>query len=138
MGKYQDLINGLFKHGKLQQANYMALVQANFRAFNPLTIALLGHDNPNVRETCAEILKERKSTKAIPHLIEALCDSNLFVRQDALWAIEFLSGYQPTMLQEWLNIVNTDSPQKMHSRVSQWWQLNRKYIEKIESSIISD
>jgi len=131
MGKYDKLISGLFEDNSLQKSNYAALVKANNRVLKPLVSALLGHSNPNIRETCVEILHERNTAKAIPFLIEALRDDNIFVRQDALWAIEKISGYQAGMLQTWLNVTNTDSPHKLYKQISEWWRLNRKYIERV-------
>ncbi len=91
------------------------------------------HSSPDalVRESCAEILGERKSPKAIPFLINALLDTSIYVRQDALWSIEKLSGYQPGALQDWLDITNMDRPKKIHGRISKWWILNKHYIERI-------
>lgn len=131
MGKYKDLIDNLFVEGKFQESAYITLAESNTRAISPLVSALLKHNNPNIRETCAEILSERKTAKAIPALIEALLDESLYVRQDALWAIESISGYQPGKLQEWLKITNVDPPRKLYKRISEWWQLNRRYIEKV-------
>ena len=131
MGKYQILINGLFKQGKCQPSNHDALIKADHRAFNPLTSALLDSPDELIRESCAEILGERKSTKAIPFLIKALLDKSLLVRQDALWAIEKLSGYHPGALQDWLDITNMDKPKKLHDRIAMWWKINKHYIERI-------
>ena len=131
MGKYGKLIAGLFVNGKFQETSYKSLVKANSKAFKPLVDALIRDKNPDIRETCAEILSERNSPKAIPFLIEALRDRSLFVRQDAFWAIESISGYKPDMLQDWLKVTNVDPPTKLYGCVSEWWQLNRKYIERI-------
>ena len=131
MRKYQQLINSLFKKDKYQQSIHDALVKANHHAFKPLTTSLLNHPDDNIRESCAEILGERESTKAIPFLIEALLDNCLFVRQDAIWSIERLSGYRPGILEFWLDITNVDKPKKLHTRVSKWWSLNKIYIQRI-------
>ena len=131
MGKHQILIDGLFKQGKCQQSNHDALIKANHHAFRPLISALLDSQDDLIRESCAEILGERKSTKAIPFLIEALIDKSLYVRQDALWAIEKLSGYQPGALQDWLDITNMDKPKKVHGRILKWWKVNKHYIKRI-------
>lgn len=129
-GKYQTLINGLFKEGKCIQENHDALIKADHNAFKPLVAALDSYD-PLIREACAEILGDRKSTKAIPFLIKTLLDKNLYVRQDALWAIERLSGYQPGALQDWLDITNMDKPKKLHDRISKWYKTNKQYIQRI-------
>lgn len=131
MGKYEDLINSLFVDGKLHKPHYSALVNSNDRVTGALITALLNHEDPDIRETCAEILNERKTAKAIPSLITALLDEDLNVRQDALWAIENISGYQIGALREWLNITSMDAPKKLHKRVSEWWQLNKKFIERV-------
>ena len=131
MGKYQQLINSLFKQGKYQQSIYDDLLNANHHAFKPLTASLLNHPDEDIREICAEILGDRDSTKAIPFLIEALLDKSLYVRQDALWSIARISGYQPGALECWLNITNMDKPQKLHNRVSKWWKLNKHYIQRM-------
>lgn len=130
-GRYQRLIEGLFKHGLCVQKNHDALIKADHRAFKPLVTALLDSYDPLVREACAEILGDRKSAKAIPSLIEALLDKSLYVRQDALWSIERLSGYQTGALQDWLNITNMDKPKKLHSSVSKWYKTNKLYIQRI-------
>jgi len=131
MGKYQQLIKGLFKDGKCQESNHDALIKASHQAFKPLTAHLLNSPDDLIREACAEILGERKSPQAIPFLIKALYDTNLYVRQDALWAIEKLSGYQPGALQVWLDITNMDKPRKIQDRISKWWAINKHYIKRI-------
>ncbi len=131
-GKYSDLINGLLERGKLQKKNYDALVAADGRALSPLLRALRQHPDDTVRETCAEILGDRKSWKAIPALIEALRDPCLFVRHDALWSIERICLYTPNALSFWLDL-DRYRPDQMYRRVSQWWRLNRRYIEHNEA-----
>ena len=74
MGKYQLLIEGLFKQSKCQQYNHDGLIKADHHALKPLVAALLDSPDDLTREACAEILGERKSAKAIPFLIEALRD----------------------------------------------------------------
>jgi hypothetical protein len=131
MGKYRLLIEGLSNQGKYKQSNHDTLIKADHHAFKPLTAALLDSHDPLIREGCAEILAERKSSKAIPFLIKSLLDISLYVRQDALWAIEKLSEYQIGGLQDWLDITNMDKPKKLHDTISAWYNINKHYIKRI-------
>jgi len=83
MNQYRTLINKLFDRAKFQRANYEILVKANFRVFQPLVYELLTNPDAGIREACAEILGERRSSKAIPFLIKAMTDECLYVRHDA-------------------------------------------------------
>jgi hypothetical protein len=130
MGKHSTLINTLFVDGKFNQANYDALVKASRHAVGPLADALRGHIDAKVRETCAEILGERKEHKTIPFLIEALLDESLYVRHDAFWAIEAASGYVPGALSEWLDVYFND-PEELYRKVTDWWERNKEYIERM-------
>lgn len=131
MGKYRDFIDGLMGRGKFKRPAYDALVRANNRAFPFLVEALHNHEDEDIREICAEILGDRKSTKAVPALIEALKDESLFVRQDALWSIEKICKYQSGGLYSWLEL-DPENPPELHQRVLEWWELNKRYIEKNE------
>jgi hypothetical protein len=125
--KYKSLIENLFENGHFNQAAYDALVKADNRAIKYLTRELLANPNPHIRETCAEILRERGHARAVPSLIEALKDGELFVRQDALWAIGSLCGFE--RFEMFLRVTNVDPPWKLYRRVSEWWRLNKRYIE---------
>ena len=132
MGKYANLINDLFDRGKLRKANYDALAKANARAAPFICEALKSHDDECVRETCAEILGDRGSSRVMPDLIDALLDSCLFVRQDALWAIEKICCYKESGLSFWLDL-DLEDARDMHAKVLKWWKLNRRYIEGNEA-----
>jgi hypothetical protein len=128
MNKYRTIINKLFDRGKFQRVNYDILVKANFRVFQPLVSELLTNPDAGIRETCAEILGERRSSKAIPFLIKAITDECLFVRHDAFWAIEKICRYEPGALSGWLDVVY-DDPKDMKKKIMKWWRSNRRFIE---------
>lgn len=125
MGKYADLIDSLV--GSTRKQAREALIRADGRALRPLARALREHPNEDVREEIAEILGERRHWKAIPPLIEALSDENLFVRQDAQWSIESICRLQPKALVEWLETFPEDDD--FRDKVLEWWNLNRRFIE---------
>ncbi len=130
MEKYSDRIQRLFKNGKLVNSHYETLVRGDEQALKSLLKALLSDPNDNIRETCAEILRDIGSAKSIPYLIKAISDKCLLVRQDAFWAIEHISGYRPSLLSQWLNIDfenNTD----MKRKVIRWWKKNKIYIKSL-------
>jgi len=129
MSKYKLLIESLYTNGSFNKKAYFKLLKADNRVINHLTRELLANPNPDIRETCAEILRDRGHARAVPALIEALKDNQLFVRQDALWAIGPLCGLEPTMLETLLRITNIDPPGKLYRKVSDWWKQNRRYIE---------
>lgn len=87
MGKNKDLIQCLFHDGKFCKDAYDKIVKCDNRVIKHLTRELLHNPDANIRETCAEALRDRGHARAVPTLIEALKDEILFVRQDALWAI---------------------------------------------------
>ena len=128
MPKYKSLIENLFENGKFNKEAYDRLVRADNRVIKYLTHELLVNSNPDIREVCAEILHERGHARAVPSLIEALEDKELSVRQDALWAIGSLCGFE--RFESFLRITNVDPPWKLYRRVSEWWRLNKRYIEK--------
>ena len=132
MGKYADLINGLFERGKFRRGNYEALVKANAGVVPFLCDAMKNHEDECVREVCAEILGERGSPAVIPALIESLRDESIYVRQDALWSIERICLYSVNALMYWLDL-NVEEPDDWHARVLEWWNLNRRYIENNEN-----
>jgi hypothetical protein len=129
VGKYVSLIQSLSQDRHFDHDAYNQLVKADNRVVRYLTNNLLTNPDPDIRETCAEILRDRKQARAVPFLIEALKDEELFVRQDALWAIGPLCGLEITMLETLLGITNMDSPKRLYRKVSQWWRSNKKYIE---------
>ena len=129
MGKYKSLIQSLCKNGNVSQDAYDRLVRADNRAIKYLTQELLANPNADIRESCAEILRDRGHARAVPALIEALKDRQLFVRQDALWAIGPLCGLEPRSLETLLRITNIDPAAKLYRKVSKWWKVNRRYIE---------
>ncbi len=128
MNKYTKLINQLFDRGKFQRDHYSALVKADSRAFPHLVEALLKSPDDGIRETCAEILADRRSAKAIPFLLRAVGDKCIFVRQDAFWAIERICGYEQGALGMWLGI-NPDDPTDMKRKTTKWWKHNKQFIE---------
>ena len=129
MGKFEALIQSLSKNRHSDHDPYQELVKADNRVVRYLTSNLLNNPDPLIRETCAEILRDRGQARAVPFLIEALKDKELFVRQDALWAIGPLCGLEVTMLEHLLCITNLDPAKKLHRKVSEWWRVNKKYIE---------
>jgi len=100
---YEKMILGLFKDGKFQPDVYQKLRKADKRVHRALVKALRTSRDPDIRETCAELLGERGLARAVPDLIEALDDESLFVRHDAT--------------------------QELKGKVKAWWRLNRRFIE---------
>ena len=133
MGKYTNLINSLFIDGVLQKDVYDKVLKGDNRIIKYLAINLLSNSDPDIRETCAELLHERGNARAVPALIDALKDSNIYVRQDALWAIEKLCGFAPGGLQDILRLTNQDKPNKLYARVSGWWDVNERFIRNNEN-----
>lgn len=129
MSKYKLLIESLYANGGFNKRAYSKLLKADNRVIKYLTRELLENPSADIRETCAEVLRDRGHARAVPALIEALKDRQLFVRQDALWAIGPLCGLEPTSLETLLRITNLDPPAKLYRRVSKWWKANRRYIE---------
>jgi HEAT repeat protein len=129
MSKFKVLIESLYENGKFNKKAYAKLLKADNRVIKRLTHELLANPNPDIRETCAEILHERGHARAVPALIEALKDQELFVRQDALWAIGPLCGLEPTSLEKLLRITNMDPPSKLYRKVSTWWKGNKRYFK---------
>lgn len=129
VGKYESLIESLFEDGNFSQKAYDQLVKADNRIVKYLTRELLVNPNPDIRETCAEILRDRRQARAVPFLIEALKDKELFVRQDALWAIGPLCGLDVNMLETLLRVTNIDPSWKLYRKVTEWWRSNKRYIE---------
>jgi hypothetical protein len=129
VSKYETLILSLSKDRHSDHDAYKHLLKADNRVVRHLTTHLLKNPDPIIRETCAEILRDRGQARAVPFLIEALKDKVLFVRQDALWAIGPLCGLERTMLETILRITNIDPPKKLHREVLEWWRSNKRYIE---------
>ena len=125
---YEKMILGLFKDGKFQPDVYQKLRKADKRVHRALVKALRTSRDPDIRETCAELLGERGLARAVPDLIEALDDESLFVRHDAMWAIESLCGFETAGLQFWLD-TDFENPQELKGKVKAWWRLNRRFIE---------
>jgi HEAT repeat protein len=125
----QLLIESLYNNGSFKKKAYAELLKADNRAIKHLTHELIANPDPNIRETCAEILRDRGHARAVPALIEALNDRELIVRQDALWAIGPLCGLKPTSLETLLRITNIDPPNKLYRRVNMWWKENERYIK---------
>jgi hypothetical protein len=87
---------------------------------------LVRHPAENVREYCAEILGDLGDTSAVPELIAALRDDSEHVRFDALYALEKVLHVD---LRWWLGIeAYHDSAGRLHGRVSEWWNRNRRYV----------
>lgn len=129
MGKYADLIDGLFAKGRFRRPVFDALVKADGRAFGSLVHGLLCHKDPDIREACAEILSARKSAKAMPFLIQALEDDSLFVRQDAVWAMERIAHMEAGGLSCWLDL-DYDNATELKARVTEWWEKNKEYVSR--------
>ena len=132
MGKYTKLIDSLFVNGKFQQDIYDEILKCDNRVIKYLTNSLLTAPDAHIRETCAELLSERECARAVPALIIALKDKVLYVRQDALWAIEKLCGFARGGLTDTLQITNMDKPQNLYDRVSEWWEANHRFIKNNE------
>ncbi len=103
------------------------LIKASQRVV-PHLVEGLKSPSADARETCAEMLSERKDPNVVPALISVLDDEVLFVRHDALWAIENLCGYRTAGLQDWLD-VDFEKPRELKRKVQAWWQRNRRYIQ---------
>src|SRR5262245_39089506 len=110
--------------------SYNAFVKSGARAVSFLVKELRNNSDEYIRETCAEILYDIRRARAVPALIESLKDECEYVRQDALWAIERLCGFRPGGLQDTLLLTCIDPPTKLHTKVSQWWRVNKRFITK--------
>ena len=117
---YAKLIRELLKRGKLHQPTYDQLVKAPPSATKSLAHYLLNHRNPDIRHYCAHIPGDRGLARAIPSLMEALRDTEEYVRQDALWSIERLSGFEPGKLQYLLQITSIDEAKELHLAIQKW------------------
>ncbi|MBI5095647.1 MAG: HEAT repeat domain-containing protein [Candidatus Hydrogenedentes bacterium] len=129
MGRFQKLINGLYHEGRFQQGVYDELLRGNGRVVPVLMREVIENPNSDVRETCAELLRDWKQARAVPALIEALRDDCEYVRQDALWAIGKLCGFDYGGFENLLDVGNTDRPGKLYRRVNEWWEANRRFVE---------
>ena len=92
-------------------------------------IAGLSSPSADAREYCAEMLADRKDPSAVSALIKVLDDDCLFVRHDAMWAIEKICRYETAGLQDWLD-VDFEKPRELKRKVSKWWKANRGFIER--------
>jgi len=137
MGKYSRLIDSLNATGKHNPVVYRVLIRADGRAIRPLVRALLEHCDEEVRHEIAHVLAERGDPKAIPFLIEAMADPDLYVRQDSAWAIEKICRMQSGALYDWLDLeADPDVAQagiaENKRKVEVWWKANKRFLEHNE------
>ena len=112
---------------KLAAEAHGLLIKASQRVV-PYLAEGLKSSSADAREMCAEMLSGRKDPSVVPALIAVLDDEALFVRHDAMWAIENLCGYRTAGLQDWLD-VDFDRPRELKQKVTTWWRKNRRYVQ---------
>jgi len=130
MGKYAKLIDEL-AGGTASGAARDALLKADRRAFGPLVAALANHPNADVREEIAEILGNRKDVAAIPHLLNAVVDSDQYVRMDAIWSIRRILGFEPTAMEELLDLEYSD-PKGNKIKIAGFLRKIHVYLKNID------
>ena len=130
MGRYEKLILALKGDKRSFQRAYRQLVTAPPLGGKALERHLLHNPDAYIRETCAEILRDRCKARAIPSLILALKDESQYVRDDALWAIEELAGYRTGTLFYLLDICVQDPPKKLLSTIERWWAANSEILRQ--------
>ena len=127
---YEKMVLSLYKDGKHQRDIYEKLMEADNRVIRALTKVLRSSPDPDIRECCAELLREHTCARAVPDLIEALEDEAWHVRQDAMWAIEALCQFENGGLTRWLDIdMLDDNPREIKAKVTAWWKVNKRFIE---------
>jgi hypothetical protein len=115
----------------IREAARKALLRAGGKAEPALLRALSSSGKASIREQAAELLASVGSAHALPSLVQALADDSLFVRHDALWAIEAICRMRPASLAAWLRL-NINHPTQLHSRVLRWWRLNQRFLSRNE------
>jgi HEAT repeat protein len=130
MSNYKNLIAELSKNKKSHKQAYDTFVKSGTRAISFLVKELQNSPDASMRETCAEILYDIGRARAVPALIKSLKDENEYVRHDALWAIGRLCGFRPGGLEYTLLITCSDPPSQLHTKVSEWWRVNKRFITK--------
>lgn len=130
MAKYAKLINEL-AGGPECAAAKVALLKADGRAFRPLVHALTNHPVADVREEIAEILGKRRHVAAIPYLLSAVVDADQYVRMDAVWSIERILGFEPTGMQDLLDL-NWDDPRGNKVKIARFLRRIGEYLKNID------
>jgi hypothetical protein len=126
--RYSQLVKRLRSPSRREQKKARRdLERAGSRAESALIRAVSSDPDPLVREEAAELLGRLGSAFALPSLVAALKDPILFVRHDALWAIESIVGLRPASLACWLDL-DINHPTEVYRRVSKWWRVNQRFL----------
>lgn len=107
-------IGNVVRHGKANESVIAAFGHAD-ASLDARLIGALSHRNPLVRGITAMLLGRRGLQGAVRGLLHRLKDQNVFVRQDASWAIERILGFAPGEISAALG-ANAQNPKRLHQK----------------------